>query len=181
VVKAVGLAHKTDVGGVRLNLWDADAVKDAAAAMAAFSQTFLVERMVEGVVAEVIVGVARDPQFGPHLLIGAGGVWVEMMKDSVPLLLPTSREEVLGALSRLKMAPLLNGFRGKPAADVNAAAEIVLAVAKRVERDPSAIVELDINPLMLLADGRGAVAADALIRLHRRRRRPEGVPFLRRL
>jgi len=134
VVKALGVAHKTDV-----------------------------EKMVEGVVAELIVGVARDEQFGPYLLVGGGGILVELMKDSASLLMPTTRERVLHALGQLKCAPLFHGFRGSPPADLNAAADVVLAIAGMVENAPSSIIELDINPLMLLAKGLGVVAADALI------------------
>ena len=128
-------------------------------------ESFLIEKMVEGVVAELIVGVARDEQFGPYLLIGGGGILVEMMKDSASLLLPATREQVLEALDQLKCAPLFKGFRGAPPADLEAAADVILAVASMVEKDPAAIVELDINPLMVLAKGQGVVAADALIRL----------------
>jgi acetyl-CoA synthetase len=109
--------------------------------------------------------VARDDQFGPYLLVGGGGILVEMMKDSASLLLPVTGERVSEALGRLKCAPLFYGFRGRPRADLNAATEAILAVAKMVEDDPSSIVELDINPLMLLAEGRGVVAVDALISL----------------
>jgi len=114
-------------------------------------------------VAELIVGVARDDQFGPYLLVGGGGVLVEMMKDSVSLLLPVTGERILEALGRLQCAPLFHGFRGRPKADLNAATDAILAVAGMVEEDPSSIVELDINPMMLLVEGRGVVAADALI------------------
>jgi acetyl-CoA synthetase len=119
--------------------------------------------MVEGVVAELIVGVARDEPFGPYLLVGGGGILVEMMKDSASLLMPTTRERVLHALDQLKCAPLFNGFRGAPPADLNAAVDVILAVAGMVEND---LIELDINPLMLLAEGQGVVAADALIRMN---------------
>jgi acetyl-CoA synthetase len=115
-------------------------------------------------VAELIVGVARDAQFGPYLLVGGGGILVEVMKDSASLLLPTTREQIRQTLGRLTCAPLLNGFRGAPPADLNAATDVILAVAGMVEDEPSSIVELDINPLMLRAAGQGAVAADALIR-----------------
>ena len=84
---------------------------------------------------------------------------VELMKDSASLLLPTTRERVLHALGQLKCAPLFSGFRGAPPADLDAATDVVLAVAGMVEDDPSSIVELDVNPLMLLAEGRGVVAA----------------------
>jgi succinyl-CoA synthetase beta subunit len=89
-----------------------------------------------------------------------------MLKDSVSLLLPTTEDDVLRALNKLHCAPLLSGFRGRPAADVRAAAEVILAVAAMVEKDTGSIVELDINPLLLLPDGQGVVAADALIKLN---------------
>lgn len=165
VAKALGVAHKTDVGGVRINLRDADEVSAVVKEMSDLSESFLIEKMVEGVVAELIVGVARDEQFGPYLVVGGGGILVELMKDSASLLLPTSRDKILQAMGQLKCAPLLTGFRGRPPADLKAAAEVILVVAGMVEKDPEAIIELDINPLMLLAEGQGVVAADALIRL----------------
>lgn len=166
VVKALGLTHKTDVGGVRLNLGSADEVSGAVREMSGLSESYLVEKMVDGVVAELIVGVARDEQIGPYLLVGGGGILVELMKDSASLLLPTTRDRVLHALGQLKCAPLFSGFRGASPADLNAAADVILAVAGMVEDDPSSIIELDINPLMLLAEGQGVVAADALISLN---------------
>jgi acetyl-CoA synthetase len=166
VVKALGVAHKTDVGGVRLDLGNADEVSAAVMEMSGLSESYLIEKMVGGVVAELIVGVARDEQFGPYLLVGGGGILVEMLKDSVSLLLPTTREEVLHALGQLKCASLLNGFRGAPPADLSATADVILVVAGMVENDPSSIIELDINPLMVLAEGQGVVAADALIILN---------------
>jgi acyl-CoA synthetase (NDP forming) len=166
VVKALGVAHKTEVGGVRLDLGSADEVSAAVMEMSGLSESYLIEKMVEGVVAEIIVGVARDEQFGPYLLIGGGGIWVEMLQDTTSLLLPTTRQRVLHALGQLKCAPLVNGFRGAPPADLDAAADVILLVADLVEDDPSSIIELDINPLMLLAEGKGVVAADALIRLN---------------
>jgi len=117
-------------------------------------------------VAEIIVGVARDEQFGPYLVVGGGGILVELMKDSASLLLPVTRDQVLRALGELKCAPLLNCFRGCPQADLNAAADVILAVAGIVEKDPSSIAELDINPLLVLAEGQGAIAADALVSLN---------------
>ena len=166
VVKALGVAHKTEVGGVKLGLGCAEEVSAAVMEMAGLSKSYLIEKMVDGVVAELIVGVARDAQFGPYLLVGGGGILVEMMKDSTSLLMPTTRERVLQALSQLKCAPLFNGFRGAPPADLNAAVDVILAVAGMLENNPLSIIELDINPLMLLAEGRGVVAADALISLN---------------
>jgi acyl-CoA synthetase (NDP forming) len=165
VVKALDVAHKTDVGGVRLDLGNADDVSAAVTEMSDLSESYLIEKMVDGVVAEIIVGVARDEQFGPYLLVGGGGILVEVMRDSASLLLPVSRERVIEALGELKCAPLLQGFRGSPRADLDAAADAILAIAAFVEKDPTAIAELDINPLMLLAEGQGVVAADALVSL----------------
>ena len=164
-VKALGVAHKTDVGGVALGVTSAESVAAAVEGMSHLSDAYLIESMVGGVVGELIVGVARDPQFGPYLVVGGGGVLVELVKDSRSLLLPVSREEVAEALEGLRCAPLLRGFRGAPPADLDAAADAVLAVAVFVEEHRSSIVELDVNPLLLLAEGQGVVAADALISL----------------
>lgn len=172
VAKTLGVAHKTDIGGVKLNLRNADEVSAAVKEMLRLSNVFLIEKMVRGAAAELIVGVARDEQFGPYLVVGGGGILVEMLKDSVSLLLPATKEEVLRALARLKCAPLLNGFRGAPPADLNAAAGVILAVARIVESAPSSILELDINPLMLLPEGQGVVAADALIKLSTEKEHP---------
>jgi acyl-CoA synthetase (NDP forming) len=166
VVKALGVAHKTDIGGIRLDLDNADEVLAAVTEMSELSDAFLIENMIEGVVAELIVGVAYDEQFGPNLAVGGGGTLVELMKDSASLLLPTARERVLHALVHLNCASLFSGFRGAPPADLDAAADVIMAVAGMIEDAPSAIVELDINPLMLLAKGQGVVAADALIILN---------------
>jgi acyl-CoA synthetase (NDP forming) len=166
VVKALGLAHKTEAGGVRLDLCSAEEVTTAVTEMSHLSESFLIENMVDGIVAELIVGVARDEQFGPYLLIGGGGILVELMKDSTPLLLPVDREQVVKALGGLQCSPLFNGFRGRSCADLSAAVDAILAIAALVEEDPASIVEFDINPLLLLADGRGVVAADALISLN---------------
>ncbi|MDM8537733.1 acetate--CoA ligase family protein [Desulfobacterales bacterium HSG17] len=165
VVKALGVAHKTEVGGVKINLGNAEEVSKAVKGMTDFSQAYLIEKMVEDVIAELIVGVARDDQFGPYLLVGGGGILVELMKDTKSLFLPTQKGEVLTALNQLKSSVLFSGFRGSPHADLNAAADAILIIAKLVETNTDPIVELDINPLMVLAKGKGVVAADALISL----------------
>ncbi|MCI2419968.1 acetate--CoA ligase family protein [Saccharopolyspora sp. K220] len=162
VVKAVSadLAHKSEVGGVRLGLTSEQQVRDAVADMAALTDTFLVERMIDGVVAELIVGVHRDPQFGLALTVGAGGVLVELVRDSVTLLLPVTREQIRDALRELRIWPLLAGFRG-PGADVAAVVDAIAAIVEHA-RDNDRLVELDVNPLLALS--RGAVAVDVLVR-----------------
>ena len=165
VVKALGVSHKTESGAVRLDLGSATAVLNSVTDMLELSESFLVEKMIDGVVAELIVGVARDKQFGPYLVVGGGGIMVELMRDSASILLPTTAEYVSQALGGLKCAPLLNCFRGCEPADLNATVDAILKVAGLVEKNPSTIIELDINPLIILADGQGVVAADALISL----------------
>jgi len=165
VVKGLGVAHKTEVGAVKLNLNTAQAVSQAVTDMGHLSSRFLIEEMIDEVVAEIIVGVVRDEQFGPYLVIGAGGILVELMRDSCSLLLPVSRDEVTNALQSLRSAVLFNGFRGRAEADLDAAVEVILAIANFAEQNGDSIEELDINPLMLRAKGKGAVAADALLRI----------------
>jgi len=165
VVKALGVAHKTDVGGVRLNLRNANEVEEAARSMSHLTNTFLIERMFRDALAELLVGVTRDEQFGPYLVVATGGVWVEMMADSASLLLPTTREEIRKAIYGLKISLVLDGFRGAEPADVNAGVDVIMNVSQMVERNASAIMEMDVNPLLLLPEGQGAVAVDALIRV----------------
>ena len=165
VVKAVSdtLAHKTEAGGVQLNLKSAEAVDAAVASMAHLSSTFLVERMAQDVVAEVIVGVTRDPQFGLALTLGSGGILVELMQDAATLLLPVTPEAIRGALQSLKIWPLLNGYRGRPAGDVDTLVQAVSAIASFGTAHAAQLVELDVNPLLVLPSGKGVVAVDALI------------------
>ncbi|MFO1147244.1 MAG: acetate--CoA ligase family protein [Alsobacter sp.] len=166
VLKAVSgsLAHKTEAGAVRLSLHGPADVAAAARDLALLSDRLLVEAMQADVVAELIVGVTRDPTFGPTLTVGAGGVLVELLADARTLLLPASRDDVEAALRSLKAWRLLQGYRGRPAGDVTAAVEAVLAVARFAEAHAGRLLELDVNPLLVLPEGRGAVAVDALVR-----------------
>ena len=166
-VKAVAaeMVHKTEHGAVALSLPDADAVRAAAERMAAQSPRILVERMVTDGIAELIVGIDRDPQFGPYLVVGFGGILVELVSDSHTLLLPATRDQVLAALGALKTAPMLDGFRGLPLADKAAAVDAIMAVAAFAAEHADTILELDVNPLIVRPEGLGAVAADALVRL----------------
>jgi acyl-CoA synthetase (NDP forming) len=174
------LAHKTEAGAVRLGLTSDAEVAAAVAAMTrslarlpspVVVEQLLIERMAPKPVAELIVGVTRDPQFGLALVVGAGGVLVEMVQDAVTLLLPTDRPSIEQALARLKIAKLMAGYRGGPPADVAAAADAVMAIAAFAEAERHRLVELDVNPLFVLpvddlAGGRerpGAIAVDALV------------------
>jgi acyl-CoA synthetase (NDP forming) len=163
VVKALGIAHKTESGAVRLNLENADAVATAVEQMAALAERFIIAEMIPNPVCELIVGVHLDQQFGPTLLVGFGGVLVEILNDYATLLLPASRESVLGALLSLKSANLLQGYRNAPVADMEAAVDSILAIARFAEDHADRLLELDVNPLLVLPEGLGAVAVDALV------------------
>ncbi|TVQ52797.1 MAG: CoA-binding protein [Rhodobacteraceae bacterium] len=157
-VKRLGLAHKTEAGAVAL------APADPAAAAAAMGQgPWLVERMVEGAVAELLLGVVRDPAFGLTLTLGAGGVLAEILGDAAALLLPTDAAEIEAALRGLTLFPLLDGYRGRPKAPLGAVVAAALAVARFAEAHAASLEELDVNPLIVTAEG--AVAVDALIRI----------------
>ena len=124
----------------------------------------LVERFTPDVVAELIVGLHRDPQLGLLLTVGSGGTFVELAADSATLLLPVSEAEVRAALSGLRCAPMLAGYRGRAPADVDAAVAAILGIARFAVEHRDRLEELDVNPLGVRARGRGAVALDALIR-----------------
>jgi acyl-CoA synthetase (NDP forming) len=162
-LKALGVAHKSEAGAVKLNLRDETAVRSAAEALAGLGTGLYVERMVEGGVAELIVGITHDPLFGPVMTVGSGGVLVELLKDSATLLLPASRDDIEAALRGLKLFPLLDGFRGKPKADLAAAIDAILKISDFALANADTLAELDINPLIVCAEGKGAWVADALL------------------
>ncbi|KOF21393.1 acyl-CoA synthetase [Ensifer adhaerens] len=164
VLKGLGVAHKTEAGAVKLNLTSSAEVLDAAEAMASVASGYLVEKMVAKPVAELIIGAMRDPVAGPVLTIGAGGILVELLDDSAILTLPTTPDLIREAIDGLKIRKLLDGYRGGPKGDFAALADAVAAAASYVVSNASKLEELDINPLMVLPEGHGAIAADALIR-----------------
>ncbi|MCA1439647.1 acetate--CoA ligase family protein [Ensifer sp. IC4062] len=164
VLKGLGVAHKTEAGAVKLNLASRDEVYAAAKAMAVVASGYLVEKMVAKPVAELIIGAMRDPVAGPVLTVGAGGILVELLDDSAILTLPTTDKAISEAIDSLKIRKLLDGYRGGPKGDVAALSRTVAAAASYVVSNASKLDELDINPVMVLPEGQGAIAADALIR-----------------
>jgi len=167
VIKAAGAAleHKSEVDGVVLNVRSAAEAAAAAHRLSALSATLLVEEMVSDGVAEVLVGVTVDAQFGQLLVLGAGGVLTELLRDSVSLLPPFTAASIEAALARLKVGKLLAGYRGRPPADVAALVQTILACARYAAANLERLVELDLNPVIVRPAGLGAVAVDALIRL----------------
>jgi acyl-CoA synthetase (NDP forming) len=122
---------------------------------------FFLEPMQTAPLAELIIGVKRDPLFGMVLLIGTGGIFVELLKDAKPLLLPVRRKDVEQTLRSLKSFALLDGFRGRPAADLAPVIDAIMAVASYAQDNLDNLLELDVNPLMVNANG--VIAVDALI------------------
>ncbi|MBI4491754.1 MAG: GNAT family N-acetyltransferase [Chloroflexi bacterium] len=165
---APGLVHKTEAGAVRLRLHGSEAVCQAAQEMAARlaaagrpPTAFLVQPMVpQGV--ELLVGIVHDPQFGPVLACGAGGVLAELLKDMAVRLTPLGREAAREMLRELNTYPLLEGYRGGPARDVPALEEVLVRVSALAEDLPQ-IAELDCNPVLALE--RGAAIVDARVRV----------------
>jgi acyl-CoA synthetase (NDP forming) len=175
VMKAqtAALAHKTEAGGVLLNIADADGVRKAWQTLLDNVQRAQPELRLDGILVEsmaprgleLVIGGRRDPHWGPIVLIGLGGILVEALQD-VRLIAPeASEDEILAELDKLKTAKLLHGFRNMPPADVRAAAQAATAIGRLMLTQPE-IDEIDINPLMVHPRGEGATALDALIVTH---------------
>ena len=169
-VNSADILHKTEAGGIRLGLADGDAVRAAFAEVVANAGAYDAGARIDGVVVqemvsggvETIVGVSYDEQLGPFLLFGTGGVMVEVYNDVALRACPITREDALEMIDEVKGARLLRGFRGAPAADVDALADTLVRVSQMAARLEGSLGELDINPLMVLPAGQGVKAADAL-------------------
>ena len=166
------VAHKTEHGLIRLGITDADGAVAAFEAMMAKARSMNVhiegvtlEPMLQGGV-EILAGVTRDPVFGWMLTVGLGGVWTELMKDACHSLLPVDAAGAESMLRSLKGFKLLDGYRGAPKADVAAAAQAIAALGKAVLAGGERLREVEINPLLVLPEGRGAIAVDALVLLN---------------
>ena len=122
---------------------------------------YLAEEMVTGAVAEILLGLRRDPVYGVSLTIGMGGVTAEVLADTVTLILPATEAEVLAAMRGLRLWPLLDGYRGRPCADMASVAAIAVRLGGAMLADQS-FEEIEINPILVRQ--KGAVAVDALIR-----------------
>jgi acyl-CoA synthetase (NDP forming) len=155
-LKALGVAHKSDSGGVRVGLADADAVAEALASMPT-AGTYLVESTATDVVAEVLVAVRRDPPVGWLVSLGFGGVTTELWSDVTHLLAPVTADDVRSALSKLRSYPLLTGFRGRPAAAIDALVSLVVTLTEAIVGTNA--VEIELNPV--LVGQHGAIAVDA--------------------
>jgi acetyltransferase len=121
--------------------------------------------MIQADAVQVILGVIRDPDFGPVVVFGSGGILVEVLKDSMLRLPPVSRVEAFRMIHGTRGVALLLGFRGKPPADMEALADVIVRVSQLALDLGDLIVALDINPLLVLPEGKGVCAVDALVEI----------------
>ncbi|MBT3428775.1 MAG: acetate--CoA ligase family protein [Gammaproteobacteria bacterium] len=167
VLKAQGLAHKSENRAVIINIKNAETLlaeaEEMALRLSSDSHGFLVESMVSDVIAELLIGITRDPTGLMVLTLGFGGTSTELLGDSVSLLLPCQTDDIKGALSQLKLYPLLTGYRGAAKADIAAIVDAIKAVSSYAQDNALRLSELEVNPL--LARTKDAIAADALLRL----------------
>jgi hypothetical protein len=170
-ILSADIAHKSEVGGVALGLRDAAAVREAFAAVTGGARRakpdaridgVLVARMVAGGV-ETIAGATRDPVFGPVVMFGLGGVFVEALGDVSFRAAPFDEAEARSMIAEIRGYPLLAGARGRPPADVDALAHALAALSRFAAAHAAAIDAVELNPLVALPEGQGALALDALI------------------
>lgn len=170
-VASADIPHKSDMGGVLVNMKNSSDVRSGfetimnnAKKNAAHAKLdgILVQKMLEHGM-EVIIGVNNDPQFGPAVLVGLGGIFVEIFKDTAMMPVPFNKEEALAMINSLKASPLFHGYRGKPKLDIDALAQMMADVAKLAVAKKDVLAELDINPVFVYEKGKGVCPADALV------------------
>ena len=174
-IRSSRIVHKTDVGGIAAGLKDAEDVKRAfsmmrlrveSAGFAGETDGVILQRMAKGG-QEMIVGMSQDPLFGPLVMIGLGGVSVELLKDVAFSIHPLRDADTDRMLRELKSLPLLQGYRGRPLGDIMALKEALLRFSSLVEDFPE-IDQIEINPLLVLEDGNGVIALDARVYMNPR-------------
>jgi acetyltransferase len=181
-VASPDILHKTDVGGVKVGLADAEAVRDAFDLITYRSQRYLPEARLWGCLVqkmvprglEVLIGMNRDPQFGPLVTFGLGGIYVETLKDVAFRVAPFSRLEAGDMIREIRANALLDGVRGEPPSDKPALIDALMRIGQLVLDFPE-IAELDINPYMLYSDGQGGIAIDMRLILEVKERRNSNV------
>jgi acyl-CoA synthetase (NDP forming) len=158
-LKGLGLAHKSEAGAVAVGLRDVDQLTTALNAMPSDIAEFLVEQTVTGIVAEVLVSIRRSAPLGWLITVGAGGVLTELWRDTQCVLAPATADDLRSALQRLRIAPILNGYRGKPAANIDSLVSAILTLQQHVVG--SKLAEVELNPVLVTTTS--SVAVDALI------------------
>lgn len=165
------IAHKTEIGGVLLNLADETAVRGAYEQIMQAATTHAPEARLDGVLVspmikggnELIMGISRDPVFGPVVMVGSGGIYAEILQDVAVQTAPVSEDEAQAMIRSLKLFPLLDGARGRKKADVRAAAHALARLSEFACRHVNDVAEIDMNPVLVLSEGEGVVVLDALL------------------
>ncbi|MDF1722393.1 MAG: acetate--CoA ligase family protein [Minwuia sp.] len=167
------IVHKTDVGGVRLSLASSDAVQQAAEDMLASVAARVPDAQIDGVLlapmisggVETILGVHVDPVFGPAVMFGLGGIFVEVLQDVTFRMAPFDTDEALRMIDEIRGRPMLDGVRGAPAADIPALAEALAALSRFAVAHRDRLLSVDLNPFVVLPKGQGAMALDAVVEM----------------
>lgn len=170
-IASADIAHKTEIGGVVLNLGNEQAVRDAYEQIMQAAATHAPAARLDGILVtpmakegiELIMGVSRDPVFGPVVMVGTGGIYAEILHDVAVQTAPVSEDEAHAMIRSLKLFPILDGARGQPRADVQAAAHTLARLSQFACRYACNVAEIDMNPVRILPEGQGAVVLDALL------------------
>lgn len=170
-VDSPDIPHKTEAGVVKLNICDAESLQMAYLEILQKAKDYNPEAKINGVLVqemvtngtEVIIGMKNDPQFGPTLLFGLGGIFVEIMKDVSLRIAPITKREAMEMLEDTKGYRILQGARGEKPADIKALCDLLVRIGLMVVEQKERIVELDLNPVIVLPEGQGVKVVDALI------------------
>ena len=160
VIKALGSAHKSELGEVFLNLENQKSVKEALRKIS--KKHVIVEKMIGDAVVELLVGIVHDPAHGMLLTVGAGGVLTEILSDTSSILLPSSKSEVLDCFNQLKISKIAKGYRGALGVDINQIIDAIMKIQDFVLDNRDKLFEIEINPLIVTTSE--VIVADALIR-----------------
>ena len=167
-IQSPDIAHKTEAGGVALGITEANAAETFDRILASVHQ-YQPDARIEGILVqkmmpkghEIVIGVSRDPDFGPLVMLGAGGIYLEVLKDVVFAAAPVSPDEAKAMIDRLKIAPILAGARGEPPADIEALSDLIVQIGQLAAAEEQ-IDQLDLNPVFVYPKGQGVIAVDAL-------------------
>ena len=170
-IESADIAHKTEAGGVKIGIQDEAALRLGYQEILRNAQSHQPNAIIAGVVVqemirggkEMIVGMSRDAQFGPVIVVGIGGIFVEVLQDVAMRVAPLTKGDALDMIGELKGYRLLQGMRGEPASDIDALAEALCRFSRLAMDAPDEIAEIDVNPLVVLEEGRGVVALDCLM------------------
>jgi len=160
VLKALGSAHKSEMGEVVLNLENKKAVKNASKKIS--KKNVIIEKMIDDTIVELLIGIVHDPAHGMLLTIGAGGILTEILSDTSSLLLPSSEDDVLECFNQLKISKIAKGYRGFSGVDVNQIVDAIMKIQEFVLDNRDKVFEIEINPLLVTSSE--VIVADALIR-----------------